>query len=138
MGRTKDIREAIEAELAFDPLVDETDITVVNMDGGRNQPTIAPLQDVLPGIVALDQGYETYPVTAAVGGHRPRRTRPGWTASPRPATNRLAWSRWGVNCSATGPARKPRKASRRFCSVGNSPLAGARSEPAGNGARAGR
>jgi hypothetical protein len=33
VGRTKDIREAIEAELASDPLVDETDITVVNMNG---------------------------------------------------------------------------------------------------------
>jgi osmotically-inducible protein OsmY len=33
MGRTKDIREAVEAELAFDPLVDAADITVVNMNG---------------------------------------------------------------------------------------------------------
>jgi osmotically-inducible protein OsmY len=33
VGATKDIREAIEAELAFDPLVDGTDITVRNLDG---------------------------------------------------------------------------------------------------------
>jgi osmotically-inducible protein OsmY len=33
MGKTKDIREAVEAELAFDPLVDPTDITVRNMNG---------------------------------------------------------------------------------------------------------
>jgi osmotically-inducible protein OsmY len=33
MGKTKDIREAVEAELAFDPLVDAEDITVVNMNG---------------------------------------------------------------------------------------------------------
>jgi osmotically-inducible protein OsmY len=33
MGKTKDIREAVEAELAFDPLVDAEDITVVNMSG---------------------------------------------------------------------------------------------------------
>src|SRR6266568_2018019 len=33
MGRTKDIREAVDAELLFDPLVDETDITVANMGG---------------------------------------------------------------------------------------------------------
>jgi osmotically-inducible protein OsmY len=33
MGRTKDIREAVEAELAFDPLVDAAEITVVNMNG---------------------------------------------------------------------------------------------------------
>jgi hypothetical protein len=28
MGTTKDIRESVQAELAFDPLVDATDITV--------------------------------------------------------------------------------------------------------------
>ncbi len=33
MGKTKDIREAVDAELLFDPLVDETDITVANMGG---------------------------------------------------------------------------------------------------------
>jgi osmotically-inducible protein OsmY len=33
MGTTKDIREAVEAELIFDPLVDETDISVKNING---------------------------------------------------------------------------------------------------------
>jgi osmotically-inducible protein OsmY len=33
MGSTKDIREAVEAELAFDPLVDATAITVKNING---------------------------------------------------------------------------------------------------------
>jgi osmotically-inducible protein OsmY len=33
MGTTKDIRAAVQAELAFDPLVDDTDITVRNMNG---------------------------------------------------------------------------------------------------------
>ncbi len=33
MGKTQDIREAVEAELAFDPLVDPADITVRNMNG---------------------------------------------------------------------------------------------------------
>jgi osmotically-inducible protein OsmY len=33
MGKNKDIREAVEAELKFDPLVDTTDITVLNMNG---------------------------------------------------------------------------------------------------------
>jgi len=33
MGTTKDIREAVEAELRFDPLVDETDIAVRNISG---------------------------------------------------------------------------------------------------------
>jgi osmotically-inducible protein OsmY len=33
VSKTKDIREAVEAELTFDPLVDETNITVKNMNG---------------------------------------------------------------------------------------------------------
>jgi osmotically-inducible protein OsmY len=33
MGTTKDIREAVEAELEFDPLIDDADIHVVNIDG---------------------------------------------------------------------------------------------------------
>jgi osmotically-inducible protein OsmY len=33
MGTTKDIREAVEAELNFDPLVDATDVLVRNING---------------------------------------------------------------------------------------------------------
>ena len=33
MGTTKDIREAVEAELEFDPLVNDADIHVVNING---------------------------------------------------------------------------------------------------------
>jgi osmotically-inducible protein OsmY len=33
MGKTKDIREAVEAELTFDPLVDDADIHVMNLNG---------------------------------------------------------------------------------------------------------
>jgi osmotically-inducible protein OsmY len=33
VGKTTDIREAVEAELTFDPLVDATNITVKNMSG---------------------------------------------------------------------------------------------------------
>ena len=33
MGSTKDIREAVEAELTYDPLVDATDISVKNING---------------------------------------------------------------------------------------------------------
>ena len=33
MGKTTDIREAVEAELKFDPLVDDADIHVMNMNG---------------------------------------------------------------------------------------------------------
>jgi osmotically-inducible protein OsmY len=33
MGTTKDTREAVEAELEFDPLVDDADIHVVSING---------------------------------------------------------------------------------------------------------
>jgi osmotically-inducible protein OsmY len=33
MGTTKDIRETVEAELEFDPLVDDADVHVVNING---------------------------------------------------------------------------------------------------------
>jgi hypothetical protein len=33
MGKTKDIRAAVEAELSFDPLIDSADITVRNLNG---------------------------------------------------------------------------------------------------------
>lgn len=33
MGKTADIREAVRQELDFDPMVDATDITVVNLGG---------------------------------------------------------------------------------------------------------
>ena len=33
MGKTTDIREAVEAELKFDPLVDDADVHVMNMNG---------------------------------------------------------------------------------------------------------
>ena len=33
VGKTKDIREAVEAELTFDPVVDEANITVQNLNG---------------------------------------------------------------------------------------------------------
>ena len=33
MGKTKDIREAVEAELSYDPLIDSANISVKNIDG---------------------------------------------------------------------------------------------------------
>jgi osmotically-inducible protein OsmY len=33
MGATKDIREAVEAEIEFDPLLDDADIHVVSISG---------------------------------------------------------------------------------------------------------
>lgn len=33
MGKTKDVRAAVEAELGFDPLVNSADIKVMNLGG---------------------------------------------------------------------------------------------------------
>jgi osmotically-inducible protein OsmY len=33
VGKTKDVRAAVEAELGFDPRIDAKDITVRNVDG---------------------------------------------------------------------------------------------------------
>jgi osmotically-inducible protein OsmY len=56
VGKTKDIREAVEAELTFDPLVDATNITVKNMNGE----------------VALNGTVPSYPqyLEAAAAAHR--------------------------------------------------------------------
>ena len=56
MSKTKDIRQAVENELTFDPLVDVTDIQVVNMNGE----------------VALNGTVPSYPqyLEAAVAGQR--------------------------------------------------------------------
>jgi osmotically-inducible protein OsmY len=56
MSKTTDIREAVEAELKFDPLVKDTDIHVVNMNGD----------------VALNGTVPSYPqyLAAAAGAQR--------------------------------------------------------------------
>ena len=42
MGKAKDVRAAVEAELSFDPLVDSADITVVNIGGHVNLTGTVP------------------------------------------------------------------------------------------------
>ena len=42
MGKDKDVRAAVEAELSFDPLVDSADITVVNIGGHVNLTGTVP------------------------------------------------------------------------------------------------
>src|SRR5215813_4163590 len=56
MGKTKDIREAVEAELRYDPLIDPADISVRNIDGE----------------VALNGTVPSYPqyLAAAAAAHR--------------------------------------------------------------------
>ena len=42
MGKAKDVRAAVEAELSFDPLVDSADITVVDIGGHVNLTGTVP------------------------------------------------------------------------------------------------
>jgi osmotically-inducible protein OsmY len=42
MGKTKDVRAAVEAELGFDPLVDSAHITVMNIGGNVNLTGTVP------------------------------------------------------------------------------------------------
>ena len=42
MGKSKDVRAAVEAELGFDPLVDSADITVMNIGGNVNLTGTVP------------------------------------------------------------------------------------------------
>jgi osmotically-inducible protein OsmY len=56
MGTTKDIREAVEAELNFDPLVDDADIHVVNVNGDiALNGTVASYPQYLEAAVAAQR-----------------------------------------------------------------------------------
>jgi osmotically-inducible protein OsmY len=56
VGTTKDIREAVEAELAFDPLVDAANITVRNINGDvALNGTVPSYPQYLEGAVAAQR-----------------------------------------------------------------------------------
>jgi osmotically-inducible protein OsmY len=58
MSRTKDIREAVEAELDFDPLVDATNITVKNLDGDvALNGTVPSYPQYLEAVAAAQRVY---------------------------------------------------------------------------------
>ena len=48
MGKTTDIREAVEAELKFDPLVDDADVHVMNVNGDVALNGTVPLRATSP------------------------------------------------------------------------------------------
>jgi osmotically-inducible protein OsmY len=53
MGKTKDVRAAVEKELGFDPRVDSSDITVVNIGGNVNLTgTVPSFPQYLPASAA--------------------------------------------------------------------------------------
>ena len=64
-------------------------LSTVNVSTGRNQPTIGPLQDVLPGITALDRttinAWEDAEFKQAIRAARPPQADHGPRCGLRPA-----------------------------------------------------
>ena len=65
MGKTKDIREAVEAELNFDPLVDPAGITVRNLNG---QVALNGTVPSYPQYLAAATAAQRAAATSAVAG----------------------------------------------------------------------
>jgi osmotically-inducible protein OsmY len=63
MGKTKDVRAAVEDELIFDPLVDSTDIRVANLSGDVALNGTVPSYD---SDVAVDTKVNTVTLTGHV------------------------------------------------------------------------
>ncbi len=146
-------------------------LSTVNVSTGRNQPTIAPLQDVLPGITALDRttinawkdagfkqavravdrGLPDLPRARCDARRIPdlpgdRRRRRDITRGASGRLDRIALaggkptSMVQVGCELQRDWGRPDIAE-GFTQIlfgGDRPLAGASTEPAGNGVRAGR
>jgi hypothetical protein len=66
MSQTRDIRDAVEPELSYDPLVDDSDISVKNINGGvapsgdyRDDPALTTMANsALTLNVARPEGVE--------------------------------------------------------------------------------
>ena len=157
-------------------------LSTVNVSTGRNQPTIRPLQDVLPGVTPLDrttinawedtgfkqavravgrrklimaalwteacltfpsldamrEGYETYPVTDAVGGTSSEAHQAGLDRIAQAGGKPTSVVQVGCELQRDSAARKPWRASRRSCSAGTGRWPGRAASPrATKSARAG-
>jgi len=77
VGKTKDIREAVEGELIFDPLVDPTNITVRNMNGEvalngtvPNYPQYLEAADAARRVVGVTNVHNHLEVVLPPGDYR--------------------------------------------------------------------
>ena len=155
-------------------------LSTVNVSTGRNQPTIAPLQHVLPGITALDrttinawedtefkravraagrrklimaalwteacltfpsldamrEGYQTYPVTDAVGGTSPEAHQAGLDRIAQAGGKPTSVVQMGCELQRDWGRQETAEGFTQILFGDPRPLAGAHSELAGNGARA--
>jgi nicotinamidase-related amidase len=157
-------------------------LSTVNVSTGQNQPTIAPLQGVLPGIAALDrttinawedtefkqavraagrrklimaalwteacltfpsldamrEGYETYPVTDAVGGTSPEAHQAGLDRIAQAGGQPTSVVQVGCELQRDWARQETAEGFTHILFGGDRSLAGARGGPGGNGAHAGR
>jgi nicotinamidase-related amidase len=157
-------------------------LSTVNVSTGRNQPTIAPLQHVLPGIRALDrttinawedtefeqavraagrrklimaalwteacltfpsldamrEGYETYPVTDAVGGTSPEAHQAGLDRIAQAGGKPTSVVQVGCELQRDWARQETAEDFTQILFGEPRPLAGAHNELAGSGARATR
>jgi nicotinamidase-related amidase len=157
-------------------------LSTVNVSTGRNQPTVAPLQDVLPGIAALDrttinawedvefkeavrttgrrklimaalwteacltfpsldamrEGYETYPVADAVGGTSPEAHQAGLDRIAQAGGQLTSVAQVGCELQRDWGRQETAEGFSQILFGGKRPLAGASTEPVGNGVGAGR
>ena len=157
-------------------------LSTVNVATGRNQPTIAPLQDVLPGITALDrttinawedtgfkqavraagrrklimtalwteacltfpsldamrEGYETYPVTDAVGGTSQQAHQAGLDRIAQAGGQPTSVVQVGCELQRDWARGETAEGFTQILFGGQPALAGASTEPAGNGVRVSR
>ncbi|HTV00928.1 MAG TPA: BON domain-containing protein [Luteitalea sp.] len=77
MSKTKDIRQAVEDELIFDPLVDATDITVKNIDGDvalngtvPSYPQYLEAADAARRVFGVNKVHNHLEVVLAPGNYR--------------------------------------------------------------------
>jgi hypothetical protein len=95
MSSAKDMQEAVEAELGFDPLVDATNITVKNLNGdvGLNgtvpsYPLTTAANNALRWAVTVPSGVEATPTRAT----SPRACRTRSTGTRSSWTTATSWS----------------------------------------------
>src|SRR6266852_7615328 len=107
MGTTKDIRDAVEAELTYDPLIDATDITVRNMNGD------VALNGTVP---SYPQYLEAAAATQRVDGVKNDNEGTGHTSSPAMSSGERLVARTATDGHLRNSTSATRRAAFRTCS----------------------
>ncbi len=107
MTKNKDIREAVEAELGFDPLVDTTDITVRNMNGD------VALNGTVP---SYPQYLEAAAAAQRIDGVKNDNEGTGHTSSPAMSSGERLVARTATDGHLRNSTSATRRAAFRTCS----------------------